>query len=809
MWNSIADFVIKFRLGLIVVIGVITVFMGYHASRVEMSYDFARTVPLSDPDMIDLENFRAQFGEDGNLIAVAVKDSGLYQLKNFEAYRQFTNEIKKIPGVKQALSLPFLPLILKDTVNSKFYTQRIFPDTISSQQQLDSLLQIAGDQKIYSNLLLNHRNGAAMMIVSVPKEVMNSSKREAVAQALQEAGQRFENSTDIEVHYAGLPFIRTLVANAVKKEMQIFLYASALVTGLIMFAFFRSFRAVLFSMIIIGVVVVWTLGTLALFGFKITLLSGLIPPVIVTIGITNAIYLLNKYHLEYAKTKNKLEAIRIVVRKMGLATFLTNLTVAIGFLTLLSTDVIILREFGIVAGLNIMALFLVSLIMIPGIFSWLPTPSEKHLRHLNFPLMKGFLSIVDVFVHRQRPLIYAGAIVLALISGYGILQLYSVSFMVDDIPEQSEIKKDLKFVETNFDGIMPLEFVVEFHGKKRRPILEIKNLQMVEEFENFLDSISVMSPPFSIVSFVKASKQAYFGNNPEKFSIPVSNLERTFILRYMRGQSDSTGLANSFVDSTFSKMRISTRIADIGSAKLDSLVQVIEPRMKSIFVSTERDSVSSVITGSTKIFIKGNKFLIENLRESLLLAFLLITLSMAILFANARMIIISLLPNLLALMITAGLMGYFNIPLKPSTALIFSITFGISVDNSIRFLAKYRQEILSNNFYIPRAVSDSIMETGKSIMYTSIVLFAGFIIFAFSSFGGTIALGLLTSITLVISMFTNLILLPALIMTFDKPKGRKGDLLIDDFDSSFYGESEDEEIDLSKIKIHNRHPSAE
>ena len=783
--------------------------MGYQASRVEMSYDFARTVPLDDPDMIDLEKFRSQFGEDGNLIAVAVKDSALYQLKNFEAYRQFTNDIKKIPGVKQALSLPFLPLIQKDTVNSKFYTQRIFPESISSQQQLDSLLEIALDQKIYSNLLLNPGNGAAMMIVSVPKEVMNSSRREAVAQALQAAGQRFEQSTNIEVHYAGLPFIRTLVANAVKKEMQIFLYASALVTGLIMFVFFRSFRAVLFSMIIIGVVVVWTLGTLALFGFKITLLSGLIPPVIVTIGITNAIYLLNKYHLEYAKTKNKLEAIRIVVRKMGLATFLTNLTVAIGFLTLLSTDVIILREFGIVAGINIMALFLVSLIMIPGIFSWLPTPSEKHLRHLNFPIMKGFLSIVDVFVHRQRPLIYVGSLVLALISAYGILQLYSVSFMVDDIPEQSEIKKDLKFVETNFDGIMPLEFVVEFHGKRRRPILEIRNLQMVEEFENFLDSISVMSPPFSILSFVKASKQAYFANNPEKFSIPVSNLERTFILRYMRGQTDSTGLASSFVDSAFTKMRISTRIADIGSKRLDSLVQVIEPRMKSIFVSTERDSVSSVITGSTKIFIKGNKFLIENLRESLLLAFLLITLSMAILFANARMIIISLLPNLLALMITAGLMGYFNIPLKPSTALIFSITFGISVDNSIRFLAKYRQEILTNNFFIPRAVSDSIMETGKSIMYTSIVLFAGFIIFAFSSFGGTIALGLLTSVTLVISMFTNLILLPALIMTFDRPKGRKGDLLIDDFDSSFYGESEDEELDLSKIKIHNRHPSAE
>lgn len=809
MWNKIAEYIIKFRLVLITIIGIVTVIMGYYASRVEMSYDFARTVPLDDPDMIELEKFRAQFGEDGNVIAVGVKDSGLYQLENFIAYRDLTKEIKNINGVKEAISLPVLPIILKDTVNTKFYTKRLFPDTISTQAELDSLLEIALHQRVYSNLLLNPNNGAAMMVVSVPKEVMNSSKREAVASSLQEAGKKFEAKTKIQVHYAGLPFIRTLVANAVKKEMNIFLFASVFITGLIMFIFFRSFKAVLFSMIIIGIVVVWTLGTLAILGYKITLLSALIPPVIVTLGITNAIYLLNKYHLEFAKSKNKTEAIRVVVKKMGLATFLTNLTVAIGFLTLLSTDIIILREFGIVAGLNIMALFFVSLIMIPGIFSWLPVPTEKHLKHLDFPMMKGFLQLVDLMVHRRRLMIYVVSLGLALLSLIGILKLKSFSFMVDDIPEDSQIKKDLTFVEQNFDGIMPLEFHIEFHGKKRRPIIDPKNLKKVEEFENFLDSITVMSKPLSILSAVKGFKQAYYNNNPARYQLP-DRFEGGPILRYMKGHTDNSGLFNSFVDSTFSKMRISTRIADIGSTRLDSLVQVIEPRMKSIFVSTPKDSISSAITGSTKIFIKGNKFLVENLRESLLLAFLLITLSMAILFANVRMIIISLIPNLLALMITAGLMGYFNIPLKPSTALIFSITFGISVDNSIRFLAKYRQEILSNNFFIPRAVSDSIMETGKSIMYTSIVLFAGFIIFTFSSFGGTIALGLLTSITLVISMFTNLILLPALIMTFDKPKRKKGErLLIDDFDASFYGESEDEEIDLSKIKIHNRHPSAE
>ena len=810
MWNKLAEGIIKYRLLLSIVIGLITIVMAYYAAKVEMSYEFARLVPPDDPDMIYHDLFKAQFGEDANLIAVGMRDSAVYRLENFKAFRELNKEIKKITGVTQVLSLPVLKLIRKDTINAKFFLADIFNDSINSQTELDSLLNIALDQKVYSEQLINRSNGATMMLVFVKKEVMNSPKRVGMTQSLLDVGKVFEEKTKIQLRYAGLPFIRTVVATALKREMNIFLVASALVTGVIMFAFFRSFRAVLFSMIIIGILVIWVLGTIVLLGFKISLLSSLIPPVIVTIGVTNAIYLLNKYHLEYFKVKDKMKAITKVVRKMGLAMFLTNLTVAISFLTLLATDITLLREFGVVAGINVLALFFVSLIMIPSIFYWLPVPTEKHLKHLNFPIMGAFLRIVDLTVHRHRPIIYLATLVLAILSVYGMSRLKSISYMVDDVPEQSQVKRDMKFFETNFSGILPLEVMVEFKTKKKRPILDVKNLAKVDEFESFLDSLPSMSHPLSVLSFVKASKQAFYNGNPAKYALPTRQ-EGAFILKYMKGQTDSSGLYKSFVDTTFSKMRISCQIADIGSARLDSLVHIaIEPRMKAIFTSTERDSIATTITGSSKIFIKGNKFLISNLQESLLLAFILITLSMAILFANVRMIIISLVPNLLALMITAGLMGFFDIPLKASTALIFSITFGISVDNSIRFLAKYRQEILSNNFFIPVAVSDSIMETGKSIIYTSTVLFAGFIIFAFSSFGGIIALGLLTSMTLIISMFTNVILLPALIMTFDKPKRGKGEhLIIDDFDSSFYGEHEDEEIDLSKIKIHNKHPSAE
>lgn len=810
MWNNIARLIITYRLPLILVIAITTGIMGYYATKVEMSYDFARTVPLNDPDMIMLQKFREQFGEDGNIIAIGFKDSTIYEQKNFEAYREFARTVKQISGVSEVIALPLLKIALKDTQNSRFYLANIFPETIRSKEEFDSLMAVTADQRLYMDQLVNTSNGATMMIVSVNKDVMNSALREPLTASLLDAAARFQNATNITPHYAGLPFIRTVVTNQVKREMRIFLIASVVITGLIMFIFFRSSRAVIFSMIIIGIVVIWTVGTLALLGYKITLLTGLIPPVIVTIGITNAIYLLNKYHLEFAKTNNKIEAIATVVNKMGLATFLTNLTVAIGFLTLLATDILVLREFGIVAGLNIMALFFVSLVMIPSIFSWLPTPNARHLRHLNFSMMGKFLKTVDSMVTHQRVLIYTSSIVLALLSTYGIWQLRSVSFMVDDVPEDSAVKKDLEFFEANFSGIMPLEMVVEFKTKRRRPLLNVENLQMVNRFENFLDSVPNVSKPVSLISFVKAAKQAFYNNNPERYALPTRN-EANFIMRYMRGQSDNTGLFKSFVDSTFSKMRISAQMADIGSERMDSLVEyTIEPKMKEIFVAEGEDTIITSITGTTKLFIKGNKFLVANLKESLLLAFLLITLSMVALFSNVRMIVISLIPNLLALMITAGLMGYFDIPLKASTALIFSITFGISVDNSIRFLAKYRQEILSNNFRIPLAVTESILETGKSIIYTSTVLFAGFIIFAFSDFGGTIALGVLTSTTLVISMFTNLILLPALILTFDKPRKQKDErMLIDDFDSTFYGESEDEEIDLSKIRIHNRHAAAE
>lgn len=777
-------------------IGLITLFMAYKAQEIEMTYDFAKVVPSDDPDMEYFQRFKEIYGEDGNILVIGLQDSAIYTPQNFLRFKFLSEEIASLHGVTQVLSLPLMFQLERDVPNRKFKLSNVFDTIPDTQEGLDSLLQVALDQKLFSGQLINEKNGATLLLVVIDEKVLNSENRQRLIDDLVHAGDLFTEATGMDLHYAGLPFVRSILATKVQEEMKFFLYLSAAVTALILLFFFRTWNAVVFPMLVIGVMVVWVMGTLALFDYKITLLTGLIPPIIVVIGVPNCVYLLNKYHQEYGRHGNKVLALSRVVSKVGIVTLMTNFTTAVGFIVLAFTDIVILKEFGAVAGINIFATFIVSIILIPAVFSYLPPPKARHLKHLEFKPLTKALTGLDLLVHRHKYTIFVITGALVVISIVGASRIHAVSYLVDDIPEESTIMKDLKFFEQNFAGVMPLEFVVDT-GKKKG-IMQLSNMRLVDEFQTFLEAQPHISPPLSLATFVKAAKQAYYNGNPAFYSLPNSQ-ERNFIFRYLAGEEDNIGLLNSFVDSTGQTMRISTKVADIGSVKMDSLLtNVIHPEIEKIFGESEIDVT---VTGTTPLFIKGNIFLIENLWTSMILAFVIIAIMIALLFGNWRMIMVSLVPNLIPLIITGGLMGYLNIPLKPSTALIFSIAFGISVDDSIHFLARYRQELFANNFFVPIAVSKALRETGSSMIYTSIVLFAGFVIFSASEFGGTAALGKLTSMTLLCAMSTNLILLPSLLLAFDDGK-RKKDFypLIEHYDE-FYQEDEDEEIDLGLIVV--------
>ncbi|QHT69320.1 MMPL family transporter [Rhodocytophaga rosea] len=796
MWTRFAHIILKYRFPLIVSIGLLTIVMGFIGRKAELSYDFHSVVPADDPDYIYFQDFKRLFGEDSNIMAIGMKDSSVYTLENFKELKSLSDTIARMEGIITVLSLPRLQYLVKDTASKKLVPKALFGQFPQSQPQLDSLLRVANSLQFYKGQVINQQNGATILLVAIEKGMLNSQKRLALVQNIQELGDAFKDKTNISLHYAGVPYVRSIMSTKVKAELSMFLVLSVVATGIILFIFFRSFSAVIFPLIVIGVVVIWVLGTLVLFGFKVTLLTGLLPPIIVVIGIPNCIYLLTKYHQEIKTHGNKIKALSRIVRKIGIVTLMTNATTAVGFIVLGFANVAILREFGIVAGLNIFNTFVISLILIPAVFSYLPSPTAREIKHLD---AKGLTSIIDFYnhiVHNRRPVIYTITTIIVIISLIGVFKIKALAYMVDDLPESSDVKKDLAFFESNFKGVMPLEIVVDT-GKKKG-ILRLENLRKIEELEDTLSKITALSKPVSVISFVKASLQAFYNGNPDFYRLPT-NQEKNFLIRYLSSQQDQSGLLKSFVDSTGQKVRISVKVADMGSIEMSKLVQQeINPAITKVLAGTD---LKAEATGTTLLFIKGNQYLINNLQSSLALAFVLIALIMALLFRSIRMIIISLIPNIIPLLITGGLMGYFGIPLKPSTALIFSIAFGISVDDTIHYLARYRQELPLNKFNVSKAVSISLIETGASMMYTSIILFFGFIIFAFSDFGGTVALGMLTSTTLLCAMFTNLIILPSLLMSFDTGKIKKGEQgLIREY-NEFYLEEEDEEIDIKLLEV--------
>ena len=774
--------------------------MAFMARNVQLAFNFNTAVPTTDENYLYFQQFKEKFGEDGNILVLGVKDSSIYELENFNAYKKLNDKIAAADGISNVISLAALQNVVKNTETRSFDLQPLIPDYPQTQQELDSLLKVALSLKFYTGQLLNPENGATLILINMEREVLNSKQRNTLIADIQVMGAEFEAETGIKLHYSGMPFVRTVMQAKTSSELKLFIVLSLVITALILFLFFRSWVSVVVPLVVISVVVVWVIGTVGLLDYRINVLTGIIPSIIVVIGIPNGVYLINKYHQEYVRHNNKIKALSRMVRKIGLVTFITNFTTAIGFLVLLSTDIKLLKEFGLVAGINILATFIVSIILIPGILSYLPPPRANQLKHLEFKIVGKFLVLLDLLVHRHRYRVFAATAVIVGIAIFGVTKLYSVAYMVDDIPEKSDLKQDLYFFERNFSGVMPLEIIIDFGQPKST--INARNLRKVDQLEAALEPLENVSTPVSIVSFAKAVRQAFYNGNERFYGLP-SPSDRNVILSYLSNQGESSSFLNSFVDSTGQVMRVSLKIADIGSIKMDSLITyVIEPEIDKVF---GEDEVTTAVTGSTLLFVKGNKFLIENLQMSLLLAFGIIAVIMAILFANIRMIIISLIPNFIPLVMTAGIMGYFGIPLKPSTALIFSIAFGISVDDSIHFLAKYRQELFAKKFFVPIAISNSIKETGSSMLYTSIILFFGFVIFIFSDFGGTVALGLLTSLTLFFAMITNLTLLPALLMVFDSGKRNQNfHPLIEHYE--FYIEDEDEEIDTQNLLIKENDP---
>lgn len=767
MWYRLGQFILRFRLALLIILIVITGFMAYLATKIQMSYDFSRAVPTDNIKFKEYKAFKEKFGDDGNTVVVGVDSKDFYTLPVFNAAEELHKDLRKVKGVEGVLSIPEAVTLVKDS-SDKIVPQRIFHTPVTDQAILDSNRAVFENLPFYNSLLYNAETHAYLFGVQVNKDTANSKSRKRLVNDIVAAISTFEKKTNIKAHVSGLPYIRTTVANKIEKEMQWFLIGSLLLSAITLLLFFRSISATIMSLLVVGMGVVWSVATMVIFHYKITLLTALIPPLIVVIGIPNCIYFLNKYHTSYRDTNDKQKAIVTMVGRMGIVTLFCNIAAAIGFAVFGLTRSDLLKEFGVVSGINIMALFIISLIFIPIVLSYLPAPKPKHVRYLDNKMLEKLLVRIEKWTFNNRPTVFGVTAVVMIVAIIGIFRLKSEGFIVDDLPKSDVIYTDLKWFESNFNGVMPLEILVD--TKKKNGITRgIEPIEKIDTFSRFIGDKPETARPLSFVEGLKFARQAFYDGDSTYYATPTA-FDIPVMASYLKTNKDTTGapkaktgfsqMISSYIDSNKQVARITVNMKDIGSKQLPILIDSFKRESDRIF-DTAHYKVT--YTGSSVTFLEGSSFIINGLKESILWAFGLIALCMLYLFRSFRILICSLIPNLIPLVVTAGVMGWVGISLKPSTVLVFSVALGIAIDVTIRFLVNYKQELPHYNKDVKQTLIQTIHHTGVSIIYTSLVLIAGFIVFCISNFGGTKALGWLTSLTLVVGTLTNLVLLPVLI----------------------------------------------
>ncbi|WP_047789995.1 efflux RND transporter permease subunit [Tenacibaculum mesophilum] len=762
-WTKIAGFLLRNRYLVLITIAIITGLLVTQMKHMRFSYTEANLLPTDHEVNIEYNKFLEIFGEEGNLIILGVKDSTIFTPQKFNAWNKLVKDLDSLTQVDFTVSIADVQQLKADRKQRKFVVEPLFEQAPSTDEEIKNIKkQLFEKLPFYNNLLYNDK-GTLQTAIYLNKDIVNTPiRRDFVFDILIPTINSFEKDHNIDVRVSGMPYIRTLNSQNITDEMGIFVIGALLITAIIFFFFFRSFRATFITLLVVSIGVTWAFGFMGLFRYEITVLSALIPPLIIVIGVPNAVFLINKYQQEVKKHGNQAKSLQRVISKVGNATLMTNITTASGFATFIFVKSRLMQEFGVLASVNIISIFILALLIIPIIYSFMPLPEQKHLNHLEKKWMGNVVSWMERMVKKQRIAIYITTVSIIILSMIGLYMIRVSGSLIEDMPKGKQFYKDIKFFEYEFGGIMPLEILID--TKKEKGVMKLSTLKKMEKLNETIETFPELSKPISITNLVKYSKQAYYNGNPKYYQLPTSQ-EKSYIFSYTKNSDSNSGMLKNFVDSTGRYARITTFMKDIGTDKMD----IIQERLQAVINKQfpyEKFDVS--LTGKALVFLKGTNYLIKNLVISLSLAIILISIFMAWMFRSPQMILISLIPNMLPLLITGGLMGFFDIPIKPSTILVFSIAFGISVDDTIHFLAKYRQELLANNWKIKPAVYSALRETGVSMFYTSIVLFFGFLVFTVSSFGGTIALGGLVSITLLLAMVSNLLLLPSLLLSFEK-----------------------------------------
>jgi uncharacterized protein len=737
------------------VVALLTALSVFYASRLRFDYNFDNFFPKGDPDLAYYLNYRDKFGNDNDYLLIGLDNgSTLFDRDFLLKVDTLTRFMQAQPHVEAVLS----PTTVKSPVIEQFgYFEIPYLHPDEPERYPEDSMRIYKSPDLVGTLFSEDATAVSLFVQTTDDlaKAPGDSLIAAMYGEIERLGLK-------EHHVAGKVLAQSVFIDKMKIELAVFMSASIVLVIIFLWIAFRTAWGVLVPLIVVLLSVIWSLGVMGLFDKPIDVMTVLLPTILFVVGMSDVIHILSRYLTEIGNGETKLDALRVTVKEVGLATLLTSLTTAVGFLTLLTTSIVPIREFGLYTAISIFLAFVLAFTVLPAMLLLLkkPNPIRARRSDLSWPML---LRRVYSFVLRRPYPILIASMATVLISLLGISMIKVDTTLLEDLGDDDPIVLDFQYFEKKFSGVRPFE--LHLMAGEDKTLYDLDVLQEIDRLESYLLQTYGLNFISSPTTVVRTLHRAQNGGLPEHYTLPESEREMQQLQRRLTAFNKRSEM-RSVITQDLREGRLAGKMPDVGSVQASLLNDSLR-----VFMREQLDPslLRTQVTGSAVLLDKNNEYVVGNMLQGLLIAFGVVALLVGIIFRSFRMVLISLVPNIIPLLMIGGIMGFLGINMTVSVSIIFTIAFGIAVDDTIHFLGKLKLELRKGKS-LPYAIKTTIISAGKAIIITSCILVAGFLTLVLSSFDGTFYVGVFVSLTLVFAVVADLLLLPLLILYFYRPK---------------------------------------
>jgi len=716
--------------------------------QIRFTFDFEQFFPEGDPDLEYFKEFSEQFEADDNFLLIAFKrEQGIFDQEFLNKVHQITLKAKRLESISLAMSLTTSQKPIKLPFGGYSFIDVIHKDDPSKYRR-DSI-RLMEDERFTGNLVSEDAKTAVVFLKTV-----DNIQQGAAEQLMAELETSISALEFEEYHILGRANFQKEIVAMQKREIIVSAIVSSFLVCLIMYFLFRRFWGITIALISIGLGMLLFMGLLGAWGRDLNAMAALYPVLMIIVGTSDVIHIMSKYLDELNKGKDKNSAIRIAIKEIGLATLLTSVTTAIGFGTLMTSRVGPIRDFGLNAAIGVLVAYFTVIFLTTAILS-LFEKDQLIEEGKGAMLWDKWLESFYHYSYNNVRKITIGFISFLVLCFIGISMISTNYRLVKNMPRGAKITEDFQFFEKEFNGFRPFEFAVTVTSDTLDAD-DFLVVQQIAKLENHLKQYDAVKGVSSITMIYKSINRASGGDRLSNYKLPAT--EQRFN-RYKKLAERMPSQGNILLSKDKKKTRIAAKVLDIGAENIKVVSQEINSWIDK---EIDKDIISIRQTGTGLIIDKNAKYVRDNLIKGLGGAVLVISLLMALLFKNIRLVVISLVPNLIPLLFAGALLGYLGIELDAGIAIVFAIIFGIAVDDTIHFLSKFKLS-LNKGLTIEESIQITFSETGKAIIITTIILFFGFLVMLFSIHPPSVTIGLLISATLISAVLGDLLIIPILI----------------------------------------------